>query len=205
MNQHVKEQLQYDNYTIMIYYCNINARTVNFAAVVADFSDVIVVAFTVEGVRCSRTLITTLQPEEAAQWCSALGACGSKQWLSTRLPYIATLHRLKIESHDGICNLSPVLKLGNLVIYPIVRFGLSARCFCTTLFRIQIRASGIAKALEGEVQQAAEKSMKPRSKKEDEARGTVVESEKIEHHYSFTYGGLPPKMVVSQNGPYISF
>lgn len=76
----------------MIYYCNINARTVNFAAVVAGFSDVIVVAFTVEGVRCSRTLITTLQPEEAAQWCSALGACGSKQWLSTRLPCISLLY-----------------------------------------------------------------------------------------------------------------
>ena len=176
MNQHAKEQLQYNNYTIMIYYCNINARTVNFAAVVAGFSDVIVVAFTVEGVRCSRTLIATLQPEEAAQWCSALGACGSKQWLSTRLPCIATLYRLKIESHDGICNLSPVLKLGDLVIYPIVRFGLSARCFCTTLFRIQICASGIAKALEGEVQQAAEKSMKPRSKKEDEASGSFKEN-----------------------------
>ena len=35
-------------------------------------------------------------------------------------------------------------------------------------FPIQIRG-GIAKALEGEVQEAAEKSMKPRSKKEDEA------------------------------------
>lgn len=90
MNQHVKEQLQYNNCTIMTYYCNINARTVNFTAVVADFSDVmVVVAFTVEGVRCSRTLTTTLQPEEAAQWCSALGACGSKQWLPTRPPCIS--------------------------------------------------------------------------------------------------------------------
>lgn len=103
------------------------------------------------------------------------------------LHFPATLYRLKIESHDGICNLSPVLKLGDLVIYPIgpiVRFGLLARCFCTALFRIQIRASGIAKALEGEVQQAAEKSMKPRSKKEDEAR---VVSKKIEHHCTFIY------------------
>lgn len=128
--------------------------------------------------------------------------CSWSVWQQAVAFYKASLHfpalyRLKIESHDGICNLSPVLKLGDLVIYPIVRFGLSARCFCTTLFRIQICASGIAKALEGEVQQAAEKSMKPRSKKEDEAR---VVSKKIEHHYTFTYGGLPPKMVVSQNG-----